>query len=51
MELERMLMAGDVVLLKGSQSIRLERIVEEVMAEPERAGELLVRQDPMWKKR
>ena len=50
-ELERMLMAGDVVLLKGSQSIRLERIVEEVMAEPERAGELLVRQDPMWKKR
>lgn len=50
-ELERMLMAGDVVLLKGSQGVRLERIVEEIMAEPERAEELLVRQDPMWKKR
>ncbi len=39
---------GDVVLLKGSQVFRMEKAVKEVMADPERAGELLVRQDPTW---
>ena len=38
---------GDMVLVKGSQSIRMEKIVKEIMAEPLRASELLVRQD--WK--
>ncbi len=47
-ELEMMLESDDVVLVKGSQSIRAERIVEEIMAHPENAGELLVRQDSMW---
>ena len=47
-ELEMMLEEDDVVLVKGSQSIRAERIVEEIMAHPEDAPELLVRQDPMW---
>ena len=41
----------DVVLVKGSQSIRLERIVEHIMSEPELAGELLVRQEQEWKSR
>lgn len=50
-ELERMLEPGDVVLIKGSQSIRMERAVEEVMAEPARAKELLVRQEPEWRRR
>ncbi len=50
-ELQNMLKAGDVVLCKGSQSIRMERVVEELMAEPNRAAELLVRQDAEWKKR
>jgi UDP-N-acetylmuramyl pentapeptide synthase len=50
-ELQLMLMKGDLVLVKGSQGVRLERIVEEVMAEPEKAEELLVRQEPMWKAR
>ncbi|MFA5184126.1 MAG: UDP-N-acetylmuramoyl-tripeptide--D-alanyl-D-alanine ligase [Patescibacteria group bacterium] len=42
--LQNRLKAGDIVLVKGSQGARLERIVKEIMAEPERAGELLVRQ-------
>ena len=42
---------GDVLLVKGSQSIRAERFVEELMAEPEKAEELLVRQDPVWKRK
>jgi len=50
-ELEAMLTPGDIVLIKGSQSVRMEKTVEEVMAEPERAAELLVRQDQEWKKR
>ncbi len=46
--LQRMLTAGDVALIKGSQSVRMERIVKEVMASPARAAELLVRQTPVW---
>jgi len=42
---------GDLVYLKGSQSLRMEKAVEEVMAEPERKGELLCRQDKEWLKR
>ena len=43
------LKAGDVILVKGSQNkVRLERCVKEIMAEPERARELLVRQDSVW---
>ncbi len=50
-ELEGMLKEGDAVLIKGSQSMRMERAVEEIMAEPERAPDLLVRQEEEWKKR
>ncbi|HLD17916.1 MAG TPA: UDP-N-acetylmuramoyl-tripeptide--D-alanyl-D-alanine ligase [Patescibacteria group bacterium] len=39
---------GDVILVKGSQSSRMEKIVKEVMAEPLRASELLVRQYGKW---
>lgn len=46
--LQQMLQSGDIVLIKGSQSQRTERVVKELMAEPERAKQLLVRQDPSW---
>ena len=39
---------GDVILVKGSQGIRCEKIVKELMAAPERAAQLLVRQDKKW---
>lgn len=49
-ELQQLLQPGDIVLIKASQSIRAERIVKEVMAEPDRAEELLVRQGRAWDK-
>ena len=54
-ELESSLGEGDIVLAKGSQGsgddkIRLERLVKEIMAEPLKAPELLVRQDKAWEK-
>lgn len=50
-ELQQLLKPGDVILVKGSQGVRAERVVEEIMAEPERAYELLCRQDPSWRQR
>ena len=42
---------GDIVLFKGSQSIRLEKAVLEIMAHPETKNEVLVRQESEWKYR
>lgn len=43
--------SGDLLLVKGSQSVRMEKIVKELMAEPMRAKELLIRQDKDWVKK
>ncbi len=50
-ELQQLIKPGDVILVKGSQGVRAERVVEEIMAEPQRSAELLVRQDSAWKRR
>jgi UDP-N-acetylmuramoyl-tripeptide--D-alanyl-D-alanine ligase len=39
---------GDVILVKGSQFMRMEKIVKILIAEPEKAKELLVRQGSEW---
>jgi UDP-N-acetylmuramoyl-tripeptide--D-alanyl-D-alanine ligase len=46
--LQNRIKAGDVLLIKGSQGARMEKVVKELMAEPERAGELIVRQGKEW---
>ena len=49
LELEKEIQPGDIVLVKGSQSMRMERAVEVLLAEPEKAAEFLVRQETEWK--
>ncbi len=38
-----------IVLVKGSAVARMEQVVAELLAEPERAKEVLVRQDAAWR--
>ena len=42
--------AGDTVLVKGATESRMEQVVAGLLAEPERAPDLLVRQTPGWHK-
>lgn len=49
--LQEKIKTGDLVLIKGSQGVRMEKIVVELMAEPLKAEELVCRQDKKWLKR
>lgn len=49
MSLRGMVRSGDLILVKGSQSMRMELVVEQIMAHPEKKRYLLVRQDWPWK--
>jgi len=49
--LQNLIISGDLILIKGSQGMRLENIVKEIMAEPEKARGLLVRQTGEWENR
>lgn len=46
--LDQRLQQGDIIYVKGSQSSRMEKVVKDIMAEPLRAKELLVRQEEKW---
>lgn len=39
---------ADIILVKGSQGVRMEKVVLEIMADPLSAPSLLVRQDEKW---
>lgn len=49
-KLQTILQPHDAVLVKGSQSMRMEKIVVGLLAEPHQAHTLLVRQYGSWKK-
>jgi len=40
--LQKIIKEGDIILIKASRAIKMERVVQEIMAEPEKAKELLV---------
>ncbi len=48
--LSETLRPSDLILVKGSQGLRMELIVEALLAQPEQAETLLCRQSPTWKK-
>jgi UDP-N-acetylmuramoyl-tripeptide--D-alanyl-D-alanine ligase len=47
--IQNMLQEGDVILVKGSQGARMEKISEEIMRNPGKADKLLPRQSSEWK--
>lgn len=49
--LQNLISEKDVILVKGSQSVRMEKVVEEIMENPEDKERLLVRQEKEWEGR
>ena len=46
--LKKFIQKGDMLLVKGSQGMRMEKIVKDIMAQPEKAKDLLARQSEGW---
>lgn len=46
--LQNVIEPGDIIYIKGSQSMRMEKAVEEIMLHPEKKEKLLVRQEREW---
>ena len=49
--LKTFIRAGDIILIKGSQGMRMERAVEAVLSDQANKKKLLVRQDAEWLKK
>lgn len=49
--LESFIRQHDLILVKGSQGVRMEKIVEAIMADKSKKKLLLARQDELWEKR
>ena len=47
----KIIQEGDLILVKGSQSARMEKVTERIIAHPEDKEKLLVRQEEEWKNR
>ena len=50
-QISQIIKEGDFILVKGSQGMRMEKIVEKIIAEPSQAEKLLCRQNKEWKKK
>jgi len=50
-KLQEIMRERDLILVKGSQGMRMEKVVEEVMAEPNKSGMYLCRQSRTWKEK
>lgn len=50
-QLQKIMKTGDAILVKGSQGMRMEQLVAELIEDKENIKNLLVRQDPEWLKR
>jgi UDP-N-acetylmuramoyl-tripeptide--D-alanyl-D-alanine ligase len=48
--LVKLVKRGDLILVKGSQGMRMEKVVESLLAEPGQASNVLCRQSKGWKK-
>lgn len=48
--LQKIIKKDDIIFIKGSQGVRMEKVVEEIMAQPEDKAKLLVRQGAEWQR-
>lgn len=46
-KLAELIKPGDLILVSGARALRMENVVEKIMAEPERKAELLYREEPI----